>query len=74
MASLIAAGLTCVDRGPLGSGMVPTPEGWKYRIACVQNLYMDSVCGKLALCDIYYVMTTTHFYFVYILLMNIITV
>ena len=42
-------------------------------VACV-TVDMDCVCGKLALCDIYYVMTTTYFYFVYILLMNIITV
>ena len=41
--------------------------------ACV-IVYTDCVCGKLALCDIYYVMTTTYFYFVYILPMNIITV
>ena len=32
--------------------------------ACV-TVYIDCVCGKLALCDIYYVMTTTYFYFVY---------
>ena len=40
---------------------------------CV-TVYMDSVCGKLALSDIYYVMTTTYFYFVCIFPMNIITV
>ena len=41
--------------------------------SCV-TVYTDSVCEKLALCDINYVMTTSYFYFVYILPMNIITV